>query len=947
MTYRNLQLIILMTAAVCMAACSDDFDNNIISGQDDDLIRFNTATWTETDSVVSRADSLVCTRTLVDIIPIATDQGTDSLYLQIFVEDTPAVEEPASRGRQIAKIEDIENFALTGFRYSSSEDWEDGHTPDFMYNSVMKNSWDPWASKEVYHWPGKDHKVRFFAHVPTDAGTLSPATQQGVPTITYTVPKRVEEQVDLMIADSGELPGDYRQGVNMKFRHALASIKFESDNNFISGTFHSFKLDGIYNSGTLDMETGAWTIADEKASETEDRPFGSLGVKVNSLSEGTRTFFAIPQTLPENVTLDIAFTDSLTDFGRDPIGLRTAQIPLTGKWEAGKTYTYRVSSTNVTYTPSITFTDIVTPPPTGGTGSFTVNSVCKYNYRSPSGGRVFGEADCAYTYELQQYNSTTRSYEKITKYPSWLTSFTWNSTYNTFTYTMSKPTEILNDLGAQCENKLKNAASKGSPALPYNLANSTGALFFENGQEYDDMGKSIDENTANCYIINSPGTYSFPLVYGCAYADGEFDQYNLFIDITTCNCNYWQDYDCNLSMIHPAPVVTRVDQNGNSTWTQFMGPYLYTTGPMQNPMQYITKAELLWQDARELVSNVRLNGNHTRVIFDVNQNTITQGNAVITVKSYGDVPLWSWHIWVTDLNPDSDNSRLYTYQDISSVELLDRNLGFVNRAKQYAERRLRVAIYQKATNRVAYQMIGTDAVVDYSQCYNPVWQWGCPTPQMPPGVTCYNSIGLQAYFSKDPYIFQYCTSPIERIAKTIENPGSFVTDPDMHGPFNNLWEFSNFGQNDGMSSQTPQKTIYDPCPVGYAIPYTQSFANLTTSRAAVNQGTQTQSAMLNSVNVKDISQGLSAFEVYSKPGKKGDILEFPVVKTRDSNGNESTDQYYWLNQPYSNSELTKGRCILLRPYDATKKNGVVNPVAGAPKNIGASIRPMKYTRKTQ
>jgi NADPH2:quinone reductase len=49
---------------------------------------------------------------------------------------------------------------------------------------------------------------------------------------------------------------------------------------------------------------------------------------------------------------------------------------------------------------------------------------------------------------------------------------------------------------------LKAATAKGSETTPYNLSNNTG-------------GNTV-ENTANCYVVNAPGYYSLPLVYGNA-----------------------------------------------------------------------------------------------------------------------------------------------------------------------------------------------------------------------------------------------------------------------------------------------------------------------------------------------------------------------------------------------------------------------------------------------
>lgn len=69
-------------------------------------------------------------------------------------------------------------------------------------------------------------------------------------------------------------------------------------------------------------------------------------------------------------------------------------------------------------------------------------------------------------------------------------------------------------------------------------------------------------------------------------------------------------------------------------------------------------ATLVWQDSRNLVTNVDLSADNHSLTFEVSQENIAQGNAVIAVRNSNDEILWSWHIWVTDYVPGVKQTRM-------------------------------------------------------------------------------------------------------------------------------------------------------------------------------------------------------------------------------------------------------------------------------------------------
>jgi hypothetical protein len=86
-------------------------------------------------------------------------------------------------------------------------------------------------------------------------------------------------------------------------------------------------------------------------------------------------------------------------------------------------------------------------------------------------------------------------------------------------------------------------------------------------------------------------------------------------------------------------------------------------------------AEMLWQDAQGLISSVTLNGTGINATITVQTTGTTVktaggGNAVIAY-SIGGTIYWSWHLWVTDYNPDN-GGQTYNY---GGYTFMDRNLG--------------------------------------------------------------------------------------------------------------------------------------------------------------------------------------------------------------------------------------------------------------------------------
>jgi len=202
---------------------------------------------------------------------------------------------------------------------------------------------------------------------------------------------------------------------------------------------------------------------------------------------------------------------------------------------------------------------------------------------------------------------------------------------------------------------------------------------------------------------------------------------------------------------------------------------------------------IIWQTSAGLITVGTFNAGKQTVAIDAN-TTGTTGNAVIAAYSgadkTGDI-LWSWHIWVTEYNPNTpSNGAVYTY---NGRTWMDRNLG------------------------------ATTSTPALPTTFGLLYQWGRKDPfpasssvssNLEP--TLYNALGT----GSKSYIKKTQISVVNNLANSILNPATNYT------PSNTPWDwYTNVstGYNKalwgGDNRLAPSaKTIFDPCPAGWRVP---------------------------------------------------------------------------------------------------------------------------------
>lgn len=157
------------------------------------------------------------------------------------------------------------------------------------------------------------------------------------------------------------------------------------------------------------------------------------------------------------------------------------------------------------------------------------------------------------------------------------------------------------------------------------------------------------ENSANCYIINQPGYYKFPMVYGNGLKDGG------------SNPTAW------------------TETRPTTGYPQFVGSNGQTLSSEKLPT--IEDAVMITSNAQYAVQIVKIDQDYMTIYVD--PTYIDQGNTILGVRDQNGTILWSWHIWTTDYDPYVDNGTVSvkvpvetSWQHDERFDMMRFNLGW-------------------------------------------------------------------------------------------------------------------------------------------------------------------------------------------------------------------------------------------------------------------------------
>ena len=848
-------------------ACEDELSSPSSSG--------NGLCFTATENVhrevgtrsSSGGDSLLSS----SVTPLEAEGRT--LYLHTTVTDgieggRLGKDEPLTRATPVSDMSTYGSFSVFAAFYQGA--WSPvSQNLNFMYNVPVSLSGSVWSPQPDYYWPGSGYNVRFYAYAPIDA-EFAPKQHAFANDfyIQYEVPTDVSKQKDLLIAKSAEYAGNHGSIVPLEFKHVLTAVRFVVGDDMKAGTVNKVRLRNITSGGVYYPETGyvgilvGQGIVKDFEQELNKVTDGTPGT---AITEPFQTFMLPPQGFTDdNSVIEIVFTDDE--------GEHTLSASLKDQmWNSGTTVTYKISTSSINWDYHLDVTGPSEYSYAGGTDVYKVTS-----YRRHHKGT---EEAIPWTTEFSTDNGLSWSADK----PDWLTDFTTSSQGSTASQSFNAT------VGAQAGTDtsphtaaLRTAAPKGSAGQPYNLSNSTGGVQVE--------------NTANCYVVGAPGYYSFPLVYGNAIKNG------------ATNTSAYTTANSGSNILS-----TFINHTGNG----ITDPYI-----ANNAGCVPAKAELVWQDALSLVSDIKYNSdiNGGNISFKVDKSSIRQGNAVIAVKDAKDQILWSWHIWVTD--EDIDKTIEVTNHQGKQYRFMPIFLGWCDvYTKTYAERSCKVKFTAGGKSQ---EITIKQTSISITTSNHPYYQWGRKDPFLPSNgladanKTWYDKAGNA---STDNPATENLSTGATCIKNYILKPNVMQSSHNGDGLYQNLWSADNnvYTANDNLVV----KTIYDPSPVGFKLPASNAFTGFTVTGEHVTSP----------YHVNGIwDSSLKGWNFYTDSSRNKTIF-FPASGLRDYNGwVEYVDNYGygWSAGPYSQEN---GSNLSFTPWSVTPLTN------GGYRMYGMGVRP--------
>ena len=547
----------------------------------------------------------------------------------------------------------------------------------------------------------------------------------------------------------------------------------------------SISIKNVYGSGTYSVAEEKWTPTGEANGAytlTIDSKNTSEGTE---LTEGENIFMMIPQTLPEDATIEVTYKDE--ESGEE----QTLIASIAEKeWTKGYTVTYILSRMEILEEYHFKITPELTVDYRGKNN--IEYSISSYKNRTVNG---VTENNIPVKWKYIAYKENDGEWITPTNrpyYPQWLGSFYTSGTGERTEYTIK-----VDGSGSQYKNKQNE------------ILQATNSV--EDIYDLSTRGGETNVNTANCYIVNAPGTYSLPLVYGNAIKNGQPNE------------SAYQTANTSETILS-----TFINHLGR----EITSPYIYENSDAEDNKLVPQSAELLWQDAQNLVTDVKLSSDKESLQFTVAKETIQQGNAVLAIRDNKEQIMWSWHIWVTDYNPYEEKEK----ENITTGRhFFSRYLGWCYLSSNFHEQRTVTLRFEQEESGEKIEMTITQTEhQDGTNGNNPYYQFGRKDPQLPAqncGVertenkTWYDTNGNS---SRELLLMPEGTEVNGKHPDNIMvNIVDFILNPHKtyikyrydtkHYYLLNLWDMER-DDSEEINSEVSHKTIYDPSPVGYQVP---------------------------------------------------------------------------------------------------------------------------------
>lgn len=210
--------------------------------------------------------------------------------------------------------------------------------------------------------------------------------------------------------------------------------------------------------------------------------------------------------------------------------------------------------------------------------------------------------------------------------------------------------------------------------------------------------------------------------------------------------------------------------------------------------------DIVWQTHTPIIRYLTLDNNgYANFYVDYasgSETELREGNALIGAYNSAGELIWSWHIWLTNSDPRTEEG-VATYTN--GVTFMARNLG------------------------AAGNSAGSTATDDILASYGLYYQWGRKDPlPRPRYYNCAGSYNEALYNGKNTAIYYSVEETDAKkgtVAYATANPLTMLIAPESN---NGDWYYG--GSSTLWSSS--EKSVYDPCPKGWTVPDADAFTTL-------------------------------------------------------------------------------------------------------------------------
>ena len=750
-----------------------------------------------------------------------------------------------------------------------------------------------WVPTTRLLWPGEGY-VRYFGYAPYGApGAVVSAASGSAPRIDYKVPQEYGDQKDLLVtnaASSREYPGLVPlMAINVPFvfEHALTGVRFRVGDGL---TIDEISVTDVYDKGSLSLggSSPSWTLdTSSKGSYTLTNP--SLKADTNSgykILNDEYTLLLLPQTLPTGARIVATVRD-------EDDATRTINAVMDGTvWESGVMVTYTITKLNVEF--KFDVLDQYGKPlrEITLTADESLSDLLEaLNVKSYRASNIAGDTPLSWMVQYSEDDGSTYSDTP----PAWMSlkegenassggsgsvDGDGRSLFLEANLSDNLPTVRVNtgpDLIA--ELRKDENPDVGSKTSPRDLS-----LFNIYGEPYDSQSSipSITvpgHHTANCYVVNAPGYYCFPLVFGNS------------IDATRGGTGAVNSGAYNAPNRAAGKIPWFPDANGN----KISGPGILPESADLSGYD----AVVIWQDVQrgfpvildadlEVVSASEVGSTlpYPYIRFKISRGSIDKvtqtqeegyasGGGILpcnvlialrdkskisTVEVAGNyLPqiLWSWHIWITPTPhqyvPGGANEdfalRTVKYRktansttDLGDVTFLNCNLGWTPPLYFYGgtsvpEKKAKIRFTQESGETIVVtvtQQAGIPISTDGGNAYSSVfyqfgrkdpfiagttWSGGKPRTSHAEDYASYYVIGSVSYLTD--YIFTTPSSP-HSSPYTFFNKNKYGVGK-IYGQRYDESSTSYHWNIQANSQSTVVKTVFDPSPAGFCVPFYNAF----------------------------------------------------------------------------------------------------------------------------